>query len=264
MHLDLTTPIGVFDAGIGSYAVAALIRRHYPQQDIVYLADRASFPYGAKSKSELGAVVLRAIQALQELGCTAIVLASNAPSVMVLDDLLADLTLPVIGIYPPVREAVDVSSTKHIAVLGVQALVKSPQIQAYIQANKGNAQVAVFNASPLVDLVESGQFLSQPAMTQIAVNQFMEIVQASDRLTDTCTLSSTHLPWLKPFFEQAAPAMIFLDPANKVISLLAPFVSQGAGKTVCVATQSAVNSLADLRSMLATLGVEIEPRLLTL
>jgi glutamate racemase len=45
-------PIAVFDAGIGSYSAVATIRNRFPQQDIIYFADRASFPYGAKSLAE--------------------------------------------------------------------------------------------------------------------------------------------------------------------------------------------------------------------
>ena len=38
---------------------------------------------------------------------------------------------------------------------------------------------------------------------------------------DVCTLSSTHLPWLRAFFEQAAPQVQFLDPAQSVVERLA-------------------------------------------
>lgn len=36
---ELIRPIAVFDAGIGSYAAVAAIRRVLPEQDIVYFAD---------------------------------------------------------------------------------------------------------------------------------------------------------------------------------------------------------------------------------
>ncbi|TYL24975.1 Asp/Glu racemase, partial [Streptococcus pyogenes] len=51
--LALSTPIAVFDAGIGSYAIVELIRRRQPRRDILYFADRARFPYGGKGRDEL-------------------------------------------------------------------------------------------------------------------------------------------------------------------------------------------------------------------
>jgi glutamate racemase len=41
----LYRPLGMFDAGIGSYAIVRLVQRRFLDQDIIYLADRASFPY---------------------------------------------------------------------------------------------------------------------------------------------------------------------------------------------------------------------------
>ena len=46
-------PIAVFDAGIGSYAIVAEIQKQLPKQDIIYFADRASFPYGNKKRDQL-------------------------------------------------------------------------------------------------------------------------------------------------------------------------------------------------------------------
>jgi hypothetical protein len=37
MQIDLHKPIGVFDAGIGSYGIVEVIRRHYPHQDVLTL-----------------------------------------------------------------------------------------------------------------------------------------------------------------------------------------------------------------------------------
>lgn len=262
MNLKLQKPIGVFDAGIGSFAIAELIRKHYPSQDILYFADRASFPYGAKTKAELSLSISRAINKLTELGASAIVLASNAPSVVVLHDLRPNLTIPVLGIFPPVAEAIAASTSKYVAVLGVKSMVDSAEMVAYIAHESTGGLAHAINASSLVELVETGKFLTDAAETQREVNQFMADVKHKYPLVDTCTLSSTHLPWLAQFFERAATGMRFLDPAEKVIGALAPYVFEGTGQTICIATESAENPVSVLRSMFKTLGISLEPRLL--
>lgn len=103
--MRLHRPIGIFDAGIGSYAIVERVRASFPLQEIIYFADRASFPYGGKTPAELLATVQGAASYLCEQECQAVVLASNAPSVVVLDALRATIPVPVLGIFPPLREA---------------------------------------------------------------------------------------------------------------------------------------------------------------
>lgn len=282
----LHRPIGIFDAGIGSYAIVELVRRHYPRQDIIYFADRASFPYGSRTPGELAASVGAAIERLAGLGAQAVVLASNAPSVMVLDTIRAAMPVPVLGIYPPIADALAQSRSGHIAVLGVQSLISSPEIRTYIsreaqsvlQASAAPATatatgsaapagrpadsigpVTLVNASSLVAHVEDGRFLSAPEATQLAVTDFMRQLRQDLPLLDTCTLSSTHLPWLRHYFEAAAPDMLFLDPAQALLPLLLPHVSTGSGKVLCLASATPAYPLDGLRQMLRLLGVDIEP-----
>ena len=149
----------------------------------------ASFPYGAKTKAELTVCVSWAIARLAGMGAVAVVLASNAPSVMVL---------------------------------------------------------------------EEGTFLSDRLAT---VRSFLEELRQAVPGLDVCTLSSTHLPWLTPLFQEAAPDITFLDPAESLIPQLRPYATQGSGRMVCIATESPSMPLSGLQRMLDRLGVSLEPRL---
>ncbi|MDH6230563.1 glutamate racemase [Mesorhizobium soli] len=118
--MGLHRPVAVFDAGIGSYAIVAEIQKAFPRQDILYLADRASFPYGSKSRSELLSIMRGTIAVLGTYGPCAIVIASNAPSIMVLDELREDATIPLFGVFPPLQKALGLSRTGQVGIMGVQ------------------------------------------------------------------------------------------------------------------------------------------------
>lgn len=237
--MNLHQPIGIFDAGIGSYAIVERVRVRFPQQDIVYFADRASFPYGAKTPEALLQSVRNATLYLQQRGCAALILASNAPSVVVLEPLRAAVDVPVIGIFPPVREATSLSKTGEVAVLGVRSMVTSVAMQEFAEANRvNNAKVVLINASSLVDLVENFTFIHDPVATQEIVTTFITELRTAHPQIDVMTMSSTHLPWLKQFFEVAAPDVAFLDPADGVLSQLEPLTSIGTGQTLCIATET--------------------------
>ena len=45
--------IGIFDSGLGGLTAAAALRELMPRENIIYFADSARVPYGAKSRDEL-------------------------------------------------------------------------------------------------------------------------------------------------------------------------------------------------------------------
>jgi len=260
--MELHHPIGIFDAGIGSYAIVERVRLRFPSQDIVYFADRASFPYGTKTPKQLLQSVRVATDFLESQGCAAVILASNAPSIVVLDELRALAGVPVIGVFPPVREALDKSSTKQVAILGVKSMVNSAAMQAYVDQHKSKPDLVVLsNASSLVDLVENFDFLNHPERTQQTVTAFIDQLLATHPSLDVMTMSSTHLPWLKSFFEIAAPQISFLDPADSILTQLEPYISDGSGITSCLATATAQLSLDAFNQALGSLGTCLTAKL---
>lgn len=254
---SLSEPIAVFDAGIGSYAIVDLIRRHQPMRDIVYFADRARFPYGDKSREQLLSIIRGTLRFLLGYGPQAIVMASNAPSIMVLDAVKETCPVPVFGVAPPLAGALAGSRTGKVGIMGVRSLVESPELARFVgdQApDPGN--VTLINGSAMVELVESGAFLTEPERTQRAVIGFLAEIAASHPAIDVLTLSSTHLPWLRPFFERARPDWSFLDPAESVVAAL-PMPGTGTGRTVALVSESASYTVAGFRRMLEKLDVEL-------
>ncbi|WP_236016111.1 glutamate racemase [Brucella endophytica] len=255
--MGLADPVAVFDAGIGSYALVDLIRRNQPRRDIIYFADRARFPYGAKSRDELMSIMRATITYLTGLGAGAVVLASNAPSIMVLDELKREFDVPVYGVAPPVREALAASRSGEIAIMGVRSMIESAELKAFVRANvPAPEKVALINASPMVELVESGAFLSRPETTTAEVADFCRSIAEAHPAVDTLTLSSTHLPWLRSFFEKARPDWQFLDPADDVVAAF-PAAQGGSGRTVALVTESSTYTVAGFRDMLEKLGIEL-------
>ena len=260
--MKLHRPIGIFDAGIGSYAIVERVRARFPLQDILYFADRESFPYGSKTPADLLLSVQRATQYLQDAGCVAVVLASNAPSIVVLEPLRAAMSLPIIGVFPPVREATHLSKTGRVAVLGVRSMIESEAMKVFADANRSaDSQVLLVNASSLVDLVESFAFVNDPGVTQNTVTRFIVDLRSANPDIDVVTMSSTHLPWLKPFFECAAPDILFVDPADSVLDTLQSHTSLGEGKTTCVATETKTLSLKAFNLALHALGTPLRATL---
>ena len=256
---DLIQPIAVFDAGIGSYAAVAAIRRRLPRQDILYFADRASFPYGDKTRPELLAILKRTLRFLDGFEPAAVLVASNAPSITVLDEIEGMSARPVFGVRPPIAEALALTGTRDVVVLGVRSMVVSPELRAYANAQaKGRArQVKLVDASRLVDLVESGAFLFAPDTTRSAINSFLDELDARHPNIGAVTLSSTHLPWLRSYLEKARPDLPFLDPLDNAIEAIVRHSVAGSGTVLGLVSESERYRAADFRQMLDRLGISL-------
>lgn len=262
----LHRPVGIFDAGIGSYDLVRRIRAAYPRQDVLYLADRASFPYGAKSEGALLASVGRAAQALESLGAASIILASNAPSVTVLEPLRAQMRVPVLGVVPPVRSALaSLPGESTLMVAGASVLIQSEALAQLIEDAVGLEahRVHAVAADDLIGLVESGAFLD-PEKVEQPIAAFIAALRAQHRRLGGLSLSSTHLPWLAPAIARVAPGLPLFDPADQVVADFAPLATPGSGQLVCIATASEEHPLDEFQSMLARLRLDITPALIEL
>lgn len=261
----LVTPIAVFDGGIGSYDLVRRIRTAHPEQDVIHLADRASFPYGTKTEQELLRSVSRATGFLTGLGASAVVLASNAPSVTVLDALRAERgdTVPILGVVPPIGAALAaLPSDAHLVVAGASVLIDSPALRRLIAAEAGAEarRVTPAVADGLVALVERGGFLD-PERALAPVAEFVGLLRQRHPDLAGISLSSTHLPWLAPVFAEVAPELSLFDPADEVVAEFAGHATRGSGRLVCLVTESPAHRLSEFRQTLTAMCLDIDPEL---
>ncbi|WP_244642463.1 glutamate racemase [Phyllobacterium sp. 628] len=255
--LKLYKPIAVFDAGIGSYAIVDLIRRKLPHQDILYFADRANFPYGRKPRSELLGIMRQTLDFLMGYDPSAIVIASNVPSITVMDDMVPMTNVRLFGVLPPLPEALAQSRTGKVGIMGVQSMIDSPELRHFVARHTDRPEnVALINASSMVDLVESGDFLFDPAGTRQKVDHFLQGLFVEHLGIDVLTLSSTHLPWLLPYFLDCRPSCRFLDPAEAIVHTIGEG-TRGSGKTIGLVTESAEYRVDAFRAMLTKLRIDI-------
>ncbi|HCG46610.1 MULTISPECIES: glutamate racemase [Corynebacterium] len=260
----LAHPVAVFDAGLGSFDLVRRLRAAYPTQDIIYLADRASFPYGAKSVPDLLHSVARACQTLVVHGASAIVLASNAPSVTVLDELRPRFGIPIFGITPPIRAGLDLlGEDSFLAIAGARVMVESTALRALISAEAGPdaARVVSVAAEELIGLVESGAFLDK-ARIRHPLEDFLHALRTQYPNLAGMTLSSTHLPWLAPALQELAPDLRLFDPADDVVADFAPFVIPGSGRLLTLVTESPAHPLSEFNAMTKQLGLNLNPQLI--
>ena len=203
--------IVVFDSGLGSLSVIKAIQKKV-KAEVIYFADQVSYPYGTKSVRQLDRIIESTISKLQEKFLPdIIVVGSNTPS------LLLDIEKKgkIIGIFPPLKEASCKTKTGKIAILATKSVVKSKVLDNYVRKHvPKKIEVVKINATPLVDLVESGKFMSKKQLSKRIIKKI--VLPKLQNNVDVVTLSSTHLPFLLPMLKELFPDVIFLDPASSL------------------------------------------------
>ena len=204
--------IAVFDSGLGSLSIIKSIQK-VCKAEIIYFADQENFPYGNKTKKQLEQIVKNSIELLEKkFHPELIVIGSNTPTI------LLDLTnTKVIGVNPPIKEAGQKSSTNNIAILATETVVKSKNLSEYIKKCKISKKIKVhkINVSNLVQLVESGKFIENKNYCKKIIIKSLRDSFLKNNI-DVATLSSTHLPFLKPILEYEFPDVQFIDPAESI------------------------------------------------
>ena len=205
--------IVVFDSGFGSLSIIRAIQKTI-KSEIIYFADQKNFPYGKKTKSQLYTIINQTIEFLKnKFNPDLIIVGSNTPSLL-LDKVF---TSNIIRVLPPLKEASKISKTKNIAILATSSVTKSKDLATYIKKNQLSKKVSVkkVNTSSLIDLVESGKFITNKKYCQKVIKKTLYDVFFQNDI-DVATLSSTHLPLLKSILQLEFPGITFLDPAVEV------------------------------------------------
>ncbi|MBS3923017.1 MAG: aspartate/glutamate racemase family protein [Nitrosarchaeum sp.] len=203
--------IAVFDSGLGSLSIIGAIQK-ICKSEIIYFADQKNFPYGKKSNKQLTVIIKHTIKLLEEnFSPDLIVMASNTPSLMI-----KIKNKKLIGVYPPIKEAMLLSKTKKIAILGTKTAIASKSLSNYIKKFNFSKEKKIhrINSSHLVELVESNKLITNKAYCKKIIKKTLNNI--SKNKIDTATLSSTHLSFLKPLLTSEFPQVKFVDPAETV------------------------------------------------
>jgi len=215
--------IAVFDSGFGSLSIIREIQKKF-KGELIYFADQKNFPYGVKSKTELENIIKDTVDLLEKkISPELIVMASNTPTLL-LD--FSRISSKIVGVYPPLNDAIKISRTRNIAILGTKTIIQSKNITKFIENCKVPNDIVVhkIDCSLLVELVESGKFLTDEEYCKNIIKEVLEDVFL-DNSIDVATLSSTHLPFLESFLRLIFKNVKFLDPAENVANDIKNLIS---------------------------------------
>ena len=205
--MSSSRPIGVFDSGIGGLTVAKEIMRQLPHERVVYVGDTARVPYGPKSPDTVRRYAHQIARYLLDQDVKAIVIACNTATAHALEDMRADLEIPVVGVIEPgARAAVAASAGGHIGVIGTAGTIRSRAYERAILALNPDAEISVRACPLFVPLVEEG-WTDHPVTLQVA-REYLAPLCAHG--ISALVLGCTHYPLLKDVLRRTLGARVAL------------------------------------------------------
>jgi glutamate racemase len=213
--MDRHAAIGVFDSGLGGISVLQAIRSLLPAESLIYIADSAHVPYGEQTPEFIVQRSVAISEFLLAQPVKAIVVACNTATAAAVGELRQRWPdVPIIGMEPAVKPAVQASQVGKVGVLATTGTLRSARFAALLERFASDVEVITQPCPGLVELIEAGELDS--AVTQALLNSYVEpLLQAG---CDTLILGCTHYPLLKPLLRRMVPEHVQLIDTGDAVA----------------------------------------------
>lgn len=207
-------PIAMFDSGVGGLSVLRAIRQTLPAEDIVYFADQAHVPYGARAKVELLGFSEEITRFLMAEGAKLIVLACNTASAAALHALREKHPeFPFVGMEPAVKPAVTSSETGVVGVLATPSTFEGELYASVVGRFAQDLTLLKDTCPGLVEEIEAGRPNGKEANRILA----KALKPMLARGLDSVVLGCTHYPFsFETIREIVGPDVRLIDPAPAI------------------------------------------------
>ena len=251
----------MFDSGVGGLTVLKELRALLPQAPVIYAADMAGLPYGAKSEAEIAARVAGLLGRMAERYQPRLIcIACNTASTIALGMVREVLETPIVGTVPAIKPAAAMTQTGVFGLLGTEATIRQKYVDDLEREFAGGKKLLRYGANDLVTLAEAklrGEKVDVHAVAEAARGL---VLQARGNEIDTVVLACTHFPLLERELGEAfGPGVRFVHGAHGIARRVAQLVEgQPMTRTVPdrAVTTGFLENFEKVRGPLSQIGLD--------
>lgn len=206
-------PIGVMDSGVGGISVLREIRRLLPHEQLIYYADSAHCPYGARPREQIVERAVAITDLLLARGAKLVVVACNTATIAAVEHLRATYPVPFVGMEPAVKPAVALTRSGTVGVLATGAALGGEKFHRLLAQHAGGVRVITQPCPGLVEQVEAGELDSH--QTRVLVQRYTALLLTAG--ADVLVLGCTHYPFLRSLIQEVVgPGVQLIDTGEAV------------------------------------------------
>ncbi len=204
--------IGLFDSGVGGISVLHDALKMLPNEDYLYYADTVNVPYGPKPKEEVKEYIFNAIEFISQQQVKAIVIACNTATSVAIEDLRSKYSIPIIGMEPAVKPAVEnnTNSNKRVLVTATALTLKEEKLRNLIDKLDNEHIVDLLPLPGLVQYAEKLEFREQIVLPYLREQLF----QYDLNNYETIVLGCTHFSFYQDMFRRLLPSYTNIIDGN--------------------------------------------------
>ncbi|HBQ63546.1 MAG TPA: glutamate racemase [Clostridiales bacterium] len=239
--------IGFMDSGVGGLTVLGKAIRELPCAQFLYYADTGHAPYGTRSREQVLDMVHAIVEFLVDKGSDAIVLACNTATGIAVSSLRNRFALPVIGMEPAVKPAVenhcnhgkDAVLHKRILVLATPLTLQQEKFRDLVDKVDTDHIVDVLPAPSLVEYAENGIFSGTEVEGYIR-----HLFEGRDmQRVSAVVLGCTHFLYFRDLLIRILPPGILLIDGNEgTVRRLVSVLTETYGTAKVASCKNAGNS----------------------
>jgi len=209
-----TSPIGIFDSGVGGTSIWREIHKLLPEEDTIYLADSKNAPYGPKGKEKIVELSVKNTELLLQKGCKLIVVACNTATTNAIQYLRETYDVPFIGIEPAIKPAALQTQSNTIGILATKGTLSSELFHKTTDLYASGVNVIEQVGEGLVPLIENGA-IESPEMERLLTLYLTPMIAAN---IDYLVLGCSHYPYLIPKLKTLLPPHVKIIDSGAAVA----------------------------------------------
>lgn len=214
MASNPTSPIGIFDSGVGGLSVLRAIRAQMPEESVIYFGDQGHIPYGPRPMEQIRNFSEAITKFLLDHDTKIIVVACNTASAAALKHLRETFPdVSFVGMEPAVKPAAEHTQTGKVGVLATPATFQGALYASVVERFANGVELFQNTCVGLVQQIEQGN-LNGEEPRRILDHALLPMLEQN---IDTVVLGCTHYPFVIPLIQQIVGEHVrVIDPAPAV------------------------------------------------
>ena len=214
MPIDRSSPVGIFDSGVGGISVLRAIREQMPDESVIYFGDQGHIPYGPRPMEQIQEFSEAITKFLLEKNVKIVVVACNTASAAALKYLRETFPdLQFVGMEPAVKPAAEHTHTGRVGVLATPATFQGALYASVVERFANGVEVFQNTCPGLVQQIEQGN-LNGKETRKILEEALLPMLGKN---IDTVVLGCTHYPFVIPLIQEIVGERVrVIDPAPAV------------------------------------------------
>lgn len=231
MSSHATSPIGIFDSGVGGLSVLRAIRAQMAEESVIYFGDQGHIPYGPRPMEQIRDFSEAITNFLLQHHAKIIVVACNTASAAALKYLREKFPdVQFVGMEPAVKPAAEQTSTGKVGVLATPATFQGALYASVVERFANGVELFQNTCNGLVQEIERGN-LDGDETRRILEHALSPMLEKN---IDTVVLGCTHYPFVIPLIERIvgdAKRVRVIDPAPAVAKQVKRLLEAGGMKS---------------------------------